>query len=110
MTDSASLYTLFADLAATVPDIPADSILSRTVYEDERLKVVMFGFAPGQSLSEHTASMPAVLHFLRGEATLTLGGDTHPAKEGTWVHMTPNLPHSVTAHTPVTMLLLLLRG
>jgi len=30
--------------------------------------VVVFGFAQGEELSEHTASMPAVLHFLQGEA------------------------------------------
>ncbi len=37
---------------------------------------VLFGFAQGEELSEHTASMPAVLHFLQGEAKLTLGDDT----------------------------------
>lgn len=110
MTDTSAPYALFADLAATVPEIPADSIISRTIYENPRLKVVMFGFAPGQSLSEHTASMPAILHLLSGEATITLGGDTHQAHPGTWIHMQPNLPHSVHAQTPVTLLLLLLRG
>jgi quercetin dioxygenase-like cupin family protein len=32
------------------------------------------------------------------------------AQPGTWVHMPPNMPHSITAKTPVVMLLLLLRG
>jgi quercetin dioxygenase-like cupin family protein len=68
-------YTYFADLAAELPPVTPDSIISRTVYGDARVKVVLFGFAAGQELSEHTASMPALLHILSGQARLTLGGD-----------------------------------
>ena len=100
------LYT--ADLPAMLPDIPPDSILSRTFYDDARVKAILFGFAPGQELSEHTASKPAILHFLQGEAELTLGGDDYQAHPGTWVHMPANLSHSVRAKTALTMLLLLL--
>jgi quercetin dioxygenase-like cupin family protein len=103
-------YTFFEDLSAQIADIPTDSILSRTVYQDDRVKVVLFGFAEGQELSEHTASQPALLHFLRGKARLTLGGDEMSVKPGAWVHMAPQLAHSVHAETPVVMLLLLLRG
>jgi hypothetical protein len=31
------------------------------------------------------------------------------AEPGAWIHMPPNLPHSIRARTPVTMLLLLLK-
>ncbi len=71
----------------------------------ERLKAVVFGFAQGEELSELTASMPAVLHFLQGEAKLTLGDDAVEAKAGTWVHMPTGLRHSIQARTPVVMLL-----
>jgi quercetin dioxygenase-like cupin family protein len=74
------------------------------------VKAVLFGFAPGQELSEHTAAAPAILHFVRGEARLTLGGDVTEARAGAWVHMPAQLPHSVFARTPVVMLLLLLKG
>jgi quercetin dioxygenase-like cupin family protein len=60
-------------------------------------------------LSEHTASMPAVLHFLQGEAGLTLDDDTVEAKPGTWVHMPKGMRHSIQAKTPVVMLLLLMK-
>jgi quercetin dioxygenase-like cupin family protein len=101
-------YTHFTDLAQEVQP-PDKGILSRTLFSDDRLKVVLFGFAQGEELSEHTASMPAVLHFLRGEATVTLGDDRHEAKPGTWVHMPASLKHSIQARTPVVMLLLLLK-
>lgn len=104
----ASPYLFLTDLAKQV-EIPQDGILSRTLYQDEHVKVMLFGFDKGQDLSEHTASMPALLHFVQGEATLTLGSDERTATAGTWVYMTPNLPHSVVAKTPVVMLLILLR-
>jgi quercetin dioxygenase-like cupin family protein len=101
-------YTVFLDLAREVQP-PDKGILSRTLFNDDRLKAVAFGFAQGEELSEHTASMPAVLHFLQGEANVTLGDETVNAKPGTWVHMPKGLRHSIQAKTPVVMLLLLLK-
>jgi quercetin dioxygenase-like cupin family protein len=105
---SMSDYTLFHDLAKEVQP-PDKGILSRTLFNDDRLKAVAFGFAQGEELSEHTASMPAVLHFLQGEAKLTLRDDTVEAQPGTWVHMPKGLRHSIQAKTPVVMLLLLVK-
>jgi quercetin dioxygenase-like cupin family protein len=101
-------YTYFVDVAAEV-EPPADGTLSRTLYVDDRLKVVLFGFAAGQELSEHTAATPAIMHFLRGDADVTLGDKKLQAQSGTWIHMTPQLPHSIRARSPVVMLLLLLK-
>jgi quercetin dioxygenase-like cupin family protein len=101
-------YTRFLDLAKEV-EPPAKGILSRTLYNDEKVKVVLFGFAQGEELSEHTASMPAILHFLGGELKLTLGDDVLEAVAGTWVHMPAGLRHSIQAKSPVVMLLLLLK-
>ena len=98
------------DLADLMPDVPADSIVSRTLLDDGHLKIILFGFDAGQELSEHTASMTAILHFLSGEASLTLDTEERTAKAGTWVHMPPRLPHSVKALTPVNMLLMMIRG
>ncbi len=88
---------------------PVDGILSRTLLDDEHAKVLVFGFGAGQELSEHTASMPALLQFVEGEADLTLGKDSKSAVAGTCVYMRPNLPHSVQAKTPVVMLLVLMK-
>jgi quercetin dioxygenase-like cupin family protein len=101
-------YTYILDLAKEV-QTPEKGILSRTLFNDDRLKVVLFGFGPGEALSEHTASMPAVLHFLQGEANLTLDDDAVEAKPGTLVHMPKGMRHSIQAKTPVVMLLLLMK-
>ena len=109
MTENASpAYAHIPDLLGEVT-IPKDGILSRAVYADDRLKAVMFGFDAGQELSEHTASMPAVIHILQGDAEIALGGDVLQAAPGTWIHMEANLTHRVTARTPTVMLLLLLK-
>lgn len=112
MSENKAAYTLIANLADLSPEIPADAILSRTFFKsgrgDDRLSAVLFSFAPGQELSEHTASSPAILHFLSGRARLTLGGDESVVEAGAWAHMAAGLPHSVYAETPLTMLLLLL--
>ena len=101
-------YSHITDLAEEVQP-PNDGILTRTLFNDDNVKAVIFGFGEGEELSEHTASMPAILHFLQGEAVLTLGDDTVDAQPGTWIHMAPNLKHSVKTKAPVVMLLLLLK-
>jgi len=107
-------YTLIADLAARAAELaeaghPTKHVQGRSVFTDDHLKVLAFPFEPGQSLDEHTAPHPAILHFLEGEADVTIGEEAVDARAGTWVHMAPNLPHSIRARTPVLMLLLILR-
>jgi quercetin dioxygenase-like cupin family protein len=100
-------YLHYPDLIAEIRDIPPESIVSRTFFQDERVRIILFGFAAGQELSEHTSSKPAILHILKGEARLKLGQDEFDAKAGAWAHMPPNLPHSILAKTPLIMLLTL---
>jgi quercetin dioxygenase-like cupin family protein len=101
-------YKMIVDLVKEI-EPPADGTLSRTVFQDERLKAVLFGFAAGQELSEHTASTPAIMHFLSGDADVTLGGDAVVVNGGTWIHMPAQLTHSIRAKTAVVMLLMLLK-
>jgi quercetin dioxygenase-like cupin family protein len=102
-------YKYFENLAAELPEIPPDSIVSRTLYDDDQHKAILFGFAAGQELSEHTASQTALLYFVQGQAKLTLGEDESKAVAGTWVRMAPRLAHSVLAETQLVMLLILLK-
>ena len=101
-------FTFVVDLAKETSP-PVDGILSRTLHNDEQVKAVVFGFGAGQELSEHTATMPAILQFLSGEASLTLGNETLEAGAGTFVHMPAGLRHAIRARTPTVMLLLLVK-
>jgi quercetin dioxygenase-like cupin family protein len=102
-------FELLSDLVHQI-DVPTDGTLSRTIHQDERLKVVLFAFSAGQELSEHTASTPAIMHFLSGDADVTLRDEVATASAGTWIHMAAQLPHSIRAKTPVVMLLSLVKG
>lgn len=107
--------TGMADQYILVPDvrehtrIPENGILSQTLQNDDRSKIVLFGFSAGQELSAHTAPFPATLTFLKGEATLRLGQDEQQAGEGTFIYMAPYLEHGIKARTDVILLLTMIK-
>jgi quercetin dioxygenase-like cupin family protein len=101
-------YTYIPDLRAHTQITPG-GILSQTLQSDERSKTVLFGFAPGQELSAHTAPFPALLVFLKGEAVLRLGSDEKEAAEGSFAYMPPYLEHGIKAKSEVVMLLVMIK-
>jgi len=103
-------YTYLESIPLLGEDVPPDSIISRTLFEDEQVKAILFSFAPEQELSEHTASVPAILHFLEGKAHVVLGEDEMEAGPGSWIHMPARQAHSIHARTNLSMLLYLLEN
>ena len=101
--------TVFHDLVAEAP-IPARGILSQTLSNENGIELVLFAFASGEQLSEHTSARPAIIHVLSGEADLTVGVDAQRAIPGTWVRMPADTRHSLVARTAVVMALYLLPG
>jgi quercetin dioxygenase-like cupin family protein len=104
-----SKYYFAPEISAQI-EIPKQGILSRTLYNDEKVKLVLFGFSEGQELSAHTAPMPATLYFLQGDGELTLGDEQMPIHAGSFAHMTPELRHAIVAKTPLVMLLMMMKG
>lgn len=102
--------TVFTDIAAEV-EVPSDGTLSRVLYKDDQIRVVVFAFDTAQQLSEHTATVPAVIEVVRGRFLLTLGEEViEDAGPGFWAHMPGGLPHSVEAIEPGVLLLTLLQA
>ena len=101
-------YTHILDLAKEA-EPPANGILSRTLFQDDRIKAVIFGFAQGEELSEHTAANRPCCSSSRAMRSWGLGDDMTDAHAGTWVHMPAGLKHSIKAKTPVVMLLALIK-
>lgn len=105
-------YTYILDIAHHVRKLvaeaphPTDHVQGRAFHTDERVKVLAFPFKAGQALTEHTAPHPAVLHFISGEAHVTVGSDALEGRAGTWIHMQPEVPHSIHAQTDCLMLLM----
>lgn len=96
-----------ADLLAESPP-PARGILSQTLYDGDDVRFVLFGFAAGEELSDHTAARPAVVHVLAGEGEAVVGGERHDLGPGSWFHMPARTSHSIRATSPLTMALYLL--
>lgn len=93
-------------LAETTPP-PSHSIVSRTVLATPELRVVLFSFAAGQALTEHTSTARAVIQVLTGAGEFTLAGVARQLRAGDLLHMPPKLPHAIVATEPMTMLLVL---
>lgn len=99
--------TFYADLL-TETTLPPRGILSQTLSRADDIELVLFAFAAGEALTEHTSSRPAIMHILAGEGDLTVAAEPHEARPGTWVRMPGNCRHSITARTPLVMALYLL--
>lgn len=99
--------TFVADLLAEAP-IPARGIHSQTVSNADGVELVLFAFAAGEQLSEHTSARPAIIHVLAGEAEVTVDGVTLAARAGTWLRMAARAPHAIVARTGLVLALYLL--
>jgi len=84
-----------------------NGIVSRTLLRTPTTRVVLFGFAAGQELTEHTSTQHAMIQVLSGQCEFSLAGKPHPLKTGDLLYMPPNLPHAVKATEQFSMLLTL---
>jgi quercetin dioxygenase-like cupin family protein len=100
--------SVFLDIADEV-EIPVQGTLSRVLYRDDLIRVVVFAFDEGQELTDHTAAKPAIVQVVSGRIRLDLDGDPVELGPGSWVRMAAHLTHAVYALEPAVMLLTLLK-
>ena len=86
-----------------------NGIVSRTLMKTATARVVLFGFAEGQELSEHTSTQEALIQILSGECEFSLAGKPHLLKAGDLLYIPPNLPHALKAIQQFSMLLTLFK-
>lgn len=102
-------FTVFDSLLDEV-EIPENGTLSRVVFKGAGIRVVLFAFDEGEQLTDHTATVPAVVQVVKGRLELTLGDATVEVGPDSWVHMEAHLTHAVVALEPSVMILTLQRG
>ncbi len=102
-------YTLIPDLASRA-EVPEAGTLSRVLHNDERVRLVLFAFDAGQELTEHTASVPALLQVVSGRFRVGAGGDTFEMGPEAWLRLDAGEPHSLLALEPSRLLLTMLPG
>jgi quercetin dioxygenase-like cupin family protein len=83
--------------------------VSRTLLRTPNSRTVLFGFAEGQELTEHTSTQHALIQVLSGECDFSLAGKPNRLKAGDLLYLPPNLPHAVKANTQFSMLLTLIK-
>jgi quercetin dioxygenase-like cupin family protein len=82
-------------------------IVSRTLLATPELRLVLFTFAAGQELTEHTSTARAVIQVLTGEGEFVVSGSPRMLKAGDLLHLPPGMSHAVNAKTEMSMLLTL---
>jgi len=105
MNASTAAVISLADEARFTPN----GIVSRTILRTDNGRVVLFGFAAGQELTEHTTTQEALVQILSGECEFSLAGQPHALKAGDLLFMPRNLAHAVKATTQFSMLLTLIK-
>ncbi len=104
------MFTRIADLAARGQALLDDNEpgvhRTRIFRADDGTEMILFAMHEGVHFPEHGANRTALLQVVKGSGTITLGGEEVEAAPGTWIHLTPNLAHSLTAHTPFVFVVL----
>ena len=84
-----------------------NGVVSRTLFANSVTRVVLFAFAAGQSLSEHSTPRAAIVQVLSGRCEFDVNGKTHNLTAGDLLHMPPGAAHAVRAAEKFSMLLTL---
>jgi quercetin dioxygenase-like cupin family protein len=91
-------------LHAALP-ISVDATTSRTVVNNDAVRVVAFAMDQGQELTDHSAPRPVVVQVVEGALAFTVAGERHELSVGDVVYLAPSARHSVLALTPCRFVL-----
>ena len=92
-------------LTAAAPAV-GHGIVSRSLLTTPELRVTLFNFAAGQSLTEHTSTSRALIQGIGGVGEFSVAGQSRTMRAGDLLHLPPNAPHAVQATEALTMLLI----
>jgi len=91
-------------------DYQEDSVVSRTLVENNAGSITIFSFDMGQALSEHTAPYEALVQVIEGKAVILLGGEKNELEAGDSIIMPADVPHALRAPEKFKMVLTMIRG
>ena len=90
-------------------DYQKGSVVSREIIKKATGTVTLFAFDRGQGLSEHTAPFDALVYVIDGEAEIIVSDKLYKTKEGEFIVMPANSPHSIKAAERFKMVLTMIR-
>ena len=86
-----------------------DSIVSRTLIDEDSGTQTAFALDAGQRISEHSAPHTAVLQVVDGNGVVTIGDERYDLRTGEALVLPPDEPHAVEAESRFKMLLSMFR-
>jgi quercetin dioxygenase-like cupin family protein len=87
--------------------ISAEATTSRTVVNNDAVRVVSFAMDRGQELTDHSAPRPVVVQVIDGDLTFTVAAARHELTAGDVVYLAPSARHAVVAKTPCRFVLVM---
>jgi quercetin dioxygenase-like cupin family protein len=91
-------------------EIPENGSVDRTVYGDDKVKVVLLASSGGQVISPPTENGAAMVEVLQGEVRLTIEGEEKDLAMGSWAFLPPKLCEVIYARTKFVILMTILGG
>lgn len=82
-----------------------ESIVSKIIFDNDKLQITLFAVAKGESFDEHTTSKEAIVQILEGEGKFYLKNKWYPFKKGDYFYMPSGLLHAIKPETNFKFLL-----
>ncbi|MEL4304466.1 cupin domain-containing protein [Methanococcoides sp. LMO-2] len=86
---------------------PTEGIFSTVLANDEGYNYTLMCLAAGTNIDEHTSTKTGVVQVLKGKGVFRLFDKAIEMKEGTFIFMPANAPHSLHADEDLAILLCL---
>ncbi len=90
---------------ASLVEYSQGQVVSRTLAQNPAVSMTLFAFDQGEEISSHESGGDALVYILDGEASITIGGDTHAVRAGETIVMPARVAHALLAAKPFKMLL-----
>lgn len=87
-----------------------DKPFRKVLVQESAVRCALFCLKAGQGLDTHVAPGRAIVQFLSGQATFTLGTEEHTAGRGAFFHLPPGTPHAVHARKDAVFLVFMSLG
>lgn len=90
----------------TIPEnIEEKATISKNFFKSDGFKAMLFSFASGEELSDHSSKKQAALHVLKGSGEFSTTDETVKLEKDTWIHIPAEKVHRVSATTELHFLL-----
>jgi quercetin dioxygenase-like cupin family protein len=88
-------------------DVEEQSTISKNFFKSDGFRAMMFSFAAGEELTDHSSKKQAVLHVLSGSGVFETDTEKIDLQTHVWIHIPAECTHRVKAESDLHFLLYL---